>query len=276
MTNLWVQFHLDANDNPSANPDKLDRFNLRLGKVEPKFGYDREVSDTLQPFFERSFFDDQVFNKPANDYQTAASVLGKIGNWGYQVSVISLDVDREFGQFDGGEAYLAELSYDFKSAWGADKALVVVDYLHSDPNKNADVFNTMHNAVAGYLDYKKGKIGLVSQVGYMDGIESKGNIWQIMLMPTYDITEKLQAEFRYTYGHGSNANSITTINRQISTVGGFTGDEINTFYLGANYFICGYNAHLMAGIEYTDLTGGTGPKAGFSGWTTLVGLRIYW
>lgn len=264
MTNLWAKFHLD------------DTFNVRLGKVEPKFGYDREVSDTLQPFFERSFFDDNVFNKTGNDYATAASVLGKIGNWGYEVSLISLDVNKEFGEFNGGQAYLAEISYDFKSAWNADKALWVLDYMHSDPNSRADVFNTMHNAAATYLDYKKGKVGLVTQVGFMDGIGSKGDIWEIMVMPTYDITEKLQLLARYTYGHGSNPNSIAIINRQESTIGGFTGDQQNSVYFGANYFICGYHAHLMAGVQYTDLTGGTGPKADFSGWTTLVGLRIYW
>lgn len=264
MTNLFANIHVN------------DAFNVKLGKQEPHFGYDREVSDTLQPFFERSFFDDQVFNKTGNDYQTAATVFGKVGNFGYLASVISLDVDKEFGQFSGGEAYLAELNYDFKSAWGADKALLVLDYMHSDPNSKADVFNTMHNAAAAYLDWKKGKVGLVSQVGYMDGIRSKGDIWEILVMPTYDITDKLQLMARYTYGHGSNPNSIATINRQESTVGNFTGDQENTVYVGANYFICGYHAHLMAGVQYTDLTGGAGKNADYNGWTTLVGLRIYW
>ena len=264
MTNLFANIHVS------------DEFNLKVGKQEPHFGYDREVSDTLQPFFERSWFDDQVFNKTGNDYQSAATVFGKFGNFGYMASVISLDVDKEFGQFNGGEAYLAELNYDFKGDWNCDKALLAVDYMHMDPNSKADVFNTVHNAAAVYLDWKKGKVGLVTQVGYADGIGSKGDIWQLMLMPTYDITDKFQVMGRYSYGHGSNSSSIATINRQESTIGSFTGDEINSFYLGANYFICGYHAHLMAGVQYDDLTGGTGPKGGFSGWTTLVGLRVYW
>jgi hypothetical protein len=264
MTNLWITYHAS------------EAFNVRLGKVEPKFGYDREVSDTLQPFFERTFFDDNVFNKTGNDYQTAASVLGKVGNWGYQLSLISLDVDKEFGQFNGGRAYLAEISYDFKDAMSCDKALLVLDYMHMDLNANSDVFNTMRNAAATYFDYKKGPIGLVTQVGYGNGISSKGDIWELMVMPTYDITEKLQMELRYAWGHGSQSNTIATINRQESTIGGFTGDQINTFYLGANYFLYGYKLRLMAGIQYTDLTGGTGPKADFSGWTTLVGLRMFW
>jgi len=151
-----------------------------------------------------------------------------------------------------------------------------VDFLHSDPNAKADVFQTVRNAAATYFDWKKGKVGLVTQIGYMDGIASKGEIWEALVMPTYDITEKLQVMGRYTYGHGSNPNSISIINRQESTIGGFTGDKENTGYLGLNYFVCGYHAHLMAGIQYTDLTGGSGPKAGYSGWTTLVGFRVYW
>ena len=32
----------------------------------------------------------------------------------------------------------------------------------------------------------------------------------------------------------------------------------------------------MLGEQYADLGGGTGAKAGYSGWTTLVGLRLFW
>lgn len=265
MTDLFANFHIN------------DAVNIRAGKFEPHFGYDREFSDNLQKFFERSFFDDNVFNNTGNDYVTGASVLGKIENWGYQVAIFSLNVGKEFGDFNGGESYLAEISYDFKSALNADKALWALDYMHMELNHNSNVFNTMHNAAATYFDYQKGRFGFVTQLGYGDGIESKGNIYEVMLMPSYYIIpEKLEVIFRYQLGLADKDNGITTINRQESTVGKFTGDTLNSGYLGLNYYICGQKLKLMAGVQYDDLTGGTGANAGYSGWTSLVGLRLWW
>ncbi|MDB6079913.1 MAG: Phosphate-selective porin, partial [Akkermansiaceae bacterium] len=206
----------------------------------------------------------------------AVTVYGKINNFGYLVSAISNDVDREFGEFKGGASYLGEVSYDFKDCLGADKAVWVLDYMHVESNSRSDVFTTVANAAATYVDFKKGPYGVVGQVGYADGSDTHGDFYQVMVMPTYDITKKLQAVFRYQYGHGDESNSIATINRQDSTVGKFTGDEYNAAYLGLNYFIYGNKARLMAGTEYFDLSGGTGAKADNSGWTTMVGFRIFW
>jgi phosphate-selective porin OprO and OprP len=265
MTNLFVNFHVD------------DQFNVKVGKQEPHFGYGRMESDTLQPFFERTWFDDQIFNNPGNDYNSAVTIFGKIGNFGYLASVISLNVDQEFGDFNGGQAYLAEINYDFKDVLHADRALWVLDYLHTNGlNANSNVFNALHNAVDTYMDYHKGPFGLVTELGYEDGTNTKGDVYMASIMPSYDITDKLQVEVRYTYMHGSDPNSITDLNRQTSTLGKFTGDRYNEGYLGLNYFIYGKKLRLMAGIQYNDLSGGTGAKAGESGWTSLVGIRMYW
>ena len=82
MTNLFANIVVD------------DAFKVKVGKQEPHFGYDREVSDTLQPFFERSFFDDQIFNKTANDYASGATVYGNLGHFAYLGSMYSLSVDN--------------------------------------------------------------------------------------------------------------------------------------------------------------------------------------
>jgi len=264
MTNLFVGIVVD------------DAFKLKIGKQEPHFGYDREVSDTLQPFFERSFFDDQVFNNTANDYVTGATAYGNVGHLGYAASIYSLNVNKELGTFNGGQGYLGEINYDLKSALNSDKALWTLNYLHVEGlSAHSNVFNTTQNAVATYLDYKKGRMGLVTQLGYQNGIATKGDVYELMLMPTYDITDKLQAEFRYALGLGTQDNSITMLTRQQAQVAKGTGSELNSMYLGLNYFICGYNLHLMAGVQYDRLTGGTGVNAGFDGWTPLVGLRTF-
>lgn len=264
MTNLFVGIVVD------------DAFKLKIGKQEPHFGYDREVSDTLQPFFERSFFDDQVFNNTANDYVTGATAYGNIGHLGYAASIYSDNVNKEFGTFNGGQGYLGEINYDLKSALKSDKALWTLDYLNVEGlSAHSNVFNTTRNAVATYFDYKKGRAGLVTQFGYLDGIPTKGDVYQLMLMPTYDITDKLQVELRYALGLGTEDNSITMLTRQEAQVAKGKGSELNSLYLGMNYFISGYNLHLMAGVQYDRLTGGTGANAGFDGWTPLAGFRMF-
>ena len=263
MTDLFIQFHFD------------DTFNVRAGKFEPHFGYDREFTDNQQKFFERSFFDDQIFNNTGNDYVTGASVFGKIGNWGYQAAMFSNAVDREFGQFNGGQSYLAELSYDFSKALQAEKALWALDYMNMENTAKSKVFNTMHNAAATYFDYQQDKIGLVTQLGYGNGIQSKGDIYELMVMPSYLITKQLEVVFRYQLGLADQSNGITTINRQEKTLGKFTGDTYNAGYLGLNYYLYGQKLKLMVGEQLADLTGGTGAAAGYRGWTTLVGLRMF-
>ncbi len=254
-----------------------DALNIRAGKFEPHFGYDREFSDTQQKFFERSFFDDQLFNNTGNDYVAGASVSGKIGKWGYQAAALSDNVDKEFGQFNGGYSGLFELNYDFSKALGVDKALWAADCMHMENNANSDVFNTMRNAAATYFDFRKGRFCLVAQPGYGNGTTAKGDIYELMIMPSYYvISEKLEALVRYQYGTAEQRNGIALLNRQDKTVGSFTGDSYHSVYLGLNYYIYGQKCKLMLGEQFDDLTGGTGIQAGFRGWTTLAGFRMYW
>ena len=263
MTEMYVNFHFN------------DALNLRAGKFEPHFGYDREFSDNTQKFFERSFFDDQVFNNTGNDYVSGVSLSGKIDKWGYQAAMFSDHVDKELGQFNGGQSYLAEISYDFSKDLHVEKALLALDYMHMNNNANSNVFNTMNNAAAAYFDYQNGSFGLVTQLGYGNGINTKGDIYELMIMPTYLITKQLEVVLRYQLGLASRDNGITTLNRQEKTIGKFTGDTDNLVYLGLNYYIYGQKLKLMAGDQDDNLSGGSGAKAGFEGWTSLVGLRMF-
>jgi len=262
MTNLWVRF--EANE----------AFGLRLGKFQPHVGYDREFSNNYLKTFERGFFDDQLIG--TTDYITGAEASGKFGHFGYLAAVYSTDVDREFGQFDGGQAYHAEINYDFSKPWKAKKALWVLDYLHADgKNENTNVFTNYRNVLITYLDLEKGRFSLAPQFAYGEKVAGKGDVYSLQLMPGYMITDKLEFLVRYQLGLASESNGISTLNRQQKTVGLFTGDTYNACYLGLNYYVYGHRLKLMFGEEYARLSGGTGPAAGYTGWTTLIGLRLF-
>lgn len=55
---------------------------------------------------------------------------------------------------------------------------------------------------------------------------------------------------------------------------GGRGDEYQAVYLGLNYYLYGHKLKLMAGTEYHNMSGG-GDGGDFDGWTTLVGLRMF-
>ena len=262
MTNLWAKVYVN------------DAFNVRFGKFEPHFGYDREFTDALQKFFERSFFDDQVIG--SNDYISGVEVSGKFGHFSYMGSIYSTNVDKEFGQFDGGQAYEAEINYDFSKALNAGKALWTLDYLHADgKNEHTNVFTNYRDAAATYFDLEKGRFCMVAQVAYGHQVDDKGDVGELLLMPSFKVTEKLELITRYTLGIASEDNGISTLNRQQHTIGTFTGDNYNSLYLGADYYLYGQKLKLMFGEEYASLRGGTGTAANYNGWTTWVGFRLF-
>jgi phosphate-selective porin OprO and OprP len=267
FTDLYLNIHVN------------DALNLRVGKFEPHFGYDREFSDIQQKFFERGILDDQVFNNTGNDYVAGVSALGKLGNLGYQAAIFSDNVGKEYGLLNGGASELFELNYDFSRALVVDKALWAVDYMSMQNNStpNANVFNTMHNAAATYFDFKQGRFGFVTQFGYGNGNRVKGDVYALTIMPSYYvIPEKLEAVVRYQFATSDDPNGIALMNRQDKTVGSFTGDTYDSVYLGLSYYIYGHKFKLMTAEQLDYLTGGTGAKAGFQGWTTLAGFRMYW
>jgi hypothetical protein len=250
-----------------------EAFNIRFGKFEPHFGYDREFSDTLQKFFERSFFDDQILG--STDYVPGVEVSGSFGHFGYMGMIYSTNVNKEFGHFNGGQAYQAEVSYDLSKAWHTDKALWVLDYLHADgKSPTTNVFTRSRDAAATYLDFTHQRFSLVAQLGYDHQVGKLGDIYDFHIMPGYKLTEKLEMVVRYQLGLGTEKNAIATLNRQQQTIGTFTGNNYNAVYMGLNYYLYGMKLRLMAGEEYAHLGGGTGPTAGYDGWTTWVGFRL--
>jgi len=262
MSNLWMRIVVN------------EAFNIRFGKFQSRFGCDREFSNNYMKTFERGMFDDQLTG--GTDYITGTEASGKLGRVGYLAGIFSGNLDKEFGQFNGGQAYLGEINYDFAKAWHADKALWALDYMHADgKNANTNVFKNYRSAFATYLDLEKGRFSMVPQFACGEQVAGKGDVYTLQIMPGYKITDKIEFLVRYQLGVASESNGITTLNRQQRTVGSFTGDTYNACYLGLNYYIYGHRLKLMFGEEYARLSGGTGPNAGYNGWTTLVGLRMF-
>jgi hypothetical protein len=84
---------------------------------------------------------------------------------------------------------------------------------------------------------------------------------------------------QYQYAGASESEGIRTNSRYVRSqhsagvdVNSGRGDELHTLYAGLNYHICGDNAKIMAGIEYSSLDT---PIGDVSALTYLVGFRNF-
>jgi phosphate-selective porin OprO and OprP len=148
-----------------------------------------------------------LINNFGIDRETGVSIAGTNGKWSYYTSLSNNDVrdsvddEVEFGDLDGGWSYVASIGYDIKEHLGTDKAVLRFDYLHSSHESEDDQLTKFDNGFAASLNVKQGKFGFITEALYGEG--DNGDMWGVYLMPTYDITKKLQVVARYTHARSS-------------------------------------------------------------------------
>jgi phosphate-selective porin OprO/OprP len=254
-----------------------DAFHLTVGRQKPKFSLDWSTSSREILTIERNI----LINNFGIERETGLSIAGKHGKWSYFTSITNNDVrdsaddEVEFGDLDGGWSYVASIGYDVKEYLGTDKAVLRFDYLHSNHESEDEQLTKFDNGVAASLNVRQGKWGIITEALYGEG--DSGEMWGVYVMPTYDITKKLQAVARYTHARSSDdiLRAQSRYEREASLTDGGNGEEYNAGYLGLTYYICSHKLKLMTGLEYSDMDGGS-DGGDFSGWTWTSGVRVYW
>lgn len=285
LFNKQLELRLDAQSTDGFDPiygglidayvrwKHSENFSLTLGRQKVQIGaYDFIQPSTHYPTFERS----QIFNQLKVDRTTGAVAEGRIGQFTWQAGLYSNDIDDELGQFAGGASYGAGIGYDLKETLGLQKALWRLDYLHSDITSDSTTLNKFDHVLSTTFWLRNHRWGFVAE-GFAAAGQS-ADIAGFYLLPIYDlIPDKLQLVGRYTYSAGDGPDSLSLQKRYDSaapllTTGG-TGDRHHAGYLGLQYFIYGEKLKLLAGVEYTSISGGTG--GAYDGWTALTGLRLF-
>jgi phosphate-selective porin OprO/OprP len=279
-----LRFDVQSNDEWDPFYDRMvdayikwvpnDKFSLTVGRQKPQIAYyDFLQSTNAQPTFERS----QIFNQLHVDRAPGAVVEWKTGKWAFQAGVYSNDVNREFGNFNGGVSFGAGASYNLKDAWNLDKAIARVDWLHSDSKTSVDsVLNLYDDLFTGTLWVQEGRWGIVGEAFYATG--GAPDVFGLYVQPTYDLVPKrLQAVGRLSFATGDGPDSVVGQSRYErlapSLTGGGKGDQYEAAYLGFQYFIYGDKLKFLGGVEWSHMNGG-GNGGGYDAVTTLAGVRV--
>ncbi|MEO0413712.1 MAG: porin [Verrucomicrobiota bacterium] len=244
---------------------------VTLGKMKNKITREESISSNDIKTLERSHF--------VNSYNAGRP-------WGVEVGQEAFGLKHAFGLFTGG-AYDNDgmqsrfpnfenggLMATYRAEKDLGDASLHFDYQYSDwtgrDNVSRYLGSNARNLFAlGYV--KEGDLGgLLVDLMYADDIrQAAGNAaldsgaFGLTILPHYNITDNLELVGRYAY-----ASQVDDEN-PFDNVRGTNSDwvqDLHTFYVGLNYYICGSNLKTMLGYEYATgesiRNGGTDYNAG--------------
>lgn len=266
---------------------KFDPVVVNLGKHKPAYIGEYRTSSARIITMERSAIvnqltADKLYGVSVESADKKAALQWNTGLWINGQRDHNTWTEPSFNSQDG-YTFGAMLSY----ATG-DNSRLYVDYMHSF-HDDGDVHAGTEYAGAGAKDVlaltwetKQDKLSFMAEgiAGFnVYGADEGGeNVYGLVLMPSYRLSPHWEAVVRYQVAAGSNA--VASDSRYYTTNSAYssTCDLQHGIYLGANYYVCPENPHmmkLMFGAEYVNSHGkdASGEK-GFTGWQLSAGARF--
>ncbi len=266
---------------------------ITVGKTKALLGaYEFNEVESATPTVERS----QIFNQLNVNRATAMVVEGENAGILWQAGLYANDTpsttggtgdwgDGEFSHFNGGYAYGAGLGYNWNHELDVEKALLRLDWIHSEREVGDQVFGRYDELASLTFWLKEGNWTLIQEAYTGRGGDGlNGDVIGYYIMPVYDIVpQKLQLVARYTISDGDGPGSIIAQSRyenrtSIPAISGIKGSKnrgsaYQALYLGAQYFIYGNKLKLMTGAEWATLDRENGQDA-YDGFTLMSGIRL--
>ena len=251
-------------------------FSLSIGKQLPRYTQEGAISSSELLTIERSLLAN-TFWVGEDNYSTGISFAGKAGAWQYYAAALSGESDKAFGKLNAGWYGVASLGYDFAKPLKLDRALLRADYVYNDGDPGNTTTKPFSNTYLLGWDVKQERFGLVGNVITGTGLGKQSDVWGFVLIPTYDLTKKLQLVARYTFLDSSGPDGLKPQRRyenEVPDLNGKRGDRYQALYAGVNYYLYGHKLKLQAGIEYSHMADGANNGGGFNAWTFSTGLRF--
>jgi len=210
------------------------------------------------------------------EYLPGASVSGRIAPWTYRVGMYSAgEANKEFGKFDGGVATLAVLGYDFAKRLGVKEALLAGHYVYQNPDLDNTFTRQLEHILSVNFKLEKDNWGLRTDLSTATGYLGQSDLWALMAMPYFNVTDKLQLVGRYTFLESDDPNGVRLGTYESRIVSG-RGDEYHEGYVGANYFLYGHKLKIQTGVQIADMNDRGNDGGAYSGVAWTTGLRIGW
>ena len=279
-----------------------DAAKLTVGKQSVKFTLDGGTSSNELITIDRNNLTNNVWF--TTEYISGVSMSGKVGNWQYNTGIFSggsifapqstfANSSKEFGNFNGGNFWLGSIGYDLAGKFGVKKALVRADVIYNDPSTQSNATKNFSWIESLTFQFDAGRWGFSTDMTAANGSLNQPDIFGVVVMPWYNITDKLQVVGRYTYmtSDGNNGISfnryenVTAVNTDargnirtnaLGRASTQRGDDYNELYAGLNYYLSGHKLKLQTGFSYAWMRDGANDGGRYDGWSWTTGLRISW
>ena len=254
--------------------NKSSRLAMTFGKQGVPFTSEGATSSRELLTIDRSNLANNIWFP--QEYMPGVSVSGRIAPWVYRGGVYSSGaMNREFGEFSGDYFTLALVGYDFAKRLGVREAVLTGNYLYQHPDEDNTFTRQLEHILSVHFKLEADRWGLRTDLSDATGYLDQSNLWALMAMPFFNVTEKLQAVGRYTYIDSADPNGIRFATYE-SRVVTDRGDEYNELYLGANYYFYGHRLKLQTGLQWADMNDRADDGGEYSGLSWTTGLRVGW
>jgi len=219
-----------------------------------------------------------------SEYFTGVSVKSKLNDgWSYKTGIFSSDGSDEISISDA--SYFATLTTTKKLAknnlW--DKGEVSFDYVYNDTHEEGNT-RDFSQVISASSKFKQNDWGLQSDISWGKGDLGQSDIFGVVVMPTYQQSEKIQWVARYTYINSAEDNGVRLGRYESkvvdehgeSSVSGERGDKYQEVYAGVNWFLNGHKLKLQAGLQYAKMEDNANDGGAYDGWGFTVAMRSYW
>lgn len=209
------------------------------------------------------------------EYFTGVDARGAINqHWRYRAGIYSSDGSPELSHFDAGWFSLLSLGYRFTGMPESESGTIRVDYVYNDEDPEAATrdFSQVLSLVS---QWKIGPWGVRTDLAGGTGYAGQSDVWGFVLMPSFDLSPRIQTILRYTYLSSADDNGLR-LSRYADRIVQGRGNEYNEFYAGLNVFFYGHKLKWQTGLEYDSMRDDANDGGEYSGWGLSTGLRVSW
>jgi len=248
---------------------------FKLGKQSAPFTLDGSTSSKKLHTLERSKIAGNIWF--GQEYFPGITVSGSKDEIDYFAGFYSNDNKPEFdGAFKHGQFGILSVGKDYAANFDLEKSYFRLDFMFQEDDGNVDVedFNDWNAAYSFVTKWENNDWYFWTDLSFAD--RKNGDVWGLQLMPFYDITDKTQLIFCYTYLDSSGDNQLRASRWEDRLDRGqYRGDDLTEYFFGLNHFFYGHKLKWQNGLQYTQLDEADGSKE-YEGWGFTTAFRISW